>query len=179
MSMVTRLLSVCPVTDRTGSAESGETPALLRDLVTKVGGCTLDHGFYRFHTARTATEANVACAALIDGFAGRFHCFAFDWLGREIAVNVRGRRPAVIVVDPGWGEYCRTDCELDEWHDVMCGEDDLLAHSFYQEWQQANPGIVLRFDQVVGYRIPLFLGGPEEVSNLELTDREVYFELST
>jgi hypothetical protein len=173
---------VFPVSSREPSGAAGDVPTPLAATVAAVGGATLADGFYRFHTPDSALAANEACAGLIRGFAGRFHAFAFDWLGRELAVDLRdasgdGR---VICVDPGGGEYLTTDCRFSEWHEVVAGEEDPLAYSFYLEWRRASPGQgPLAFGQAIGYRVPLFLGGADEVANLEVGDREVYFEICT
>lgn len=151
-------------------------------LLPGLGGVTLDDGFYRFHGEASARRSEQACAALIGGFEGRFRCFAVDWLGRELAVDTRpGRRQEVIIVDPGAAEYLTTSTVLDDWHDAVADpEADPLAWTFYQEWRAANPSFRdLAFDQAIGYRVPLFLGGEDEVANLEVTDREVYFEVCT
>ena len=159
------------------------SPAPLTAMFEDFGGVTLADGFYRFHTAASATAANDACARLIRGFAGRCHAFAFDWLGRHLAVDLRDANGDgdgdVICVDPGGGEYLTTDCPLSEWHDIVASDEDPLAYPFYQEWRAANPAQgPLAFHQAIGYRVPLFLGGADEVPNLEVIDRDVYFELS-
>jgi hypothetical protein len=152
---------------------------LLRPLFDAVSGVTLDDGFYRFHTQRSAQLGSIACAKLIGGFTSRYHSFAFDWLGREIAANVRSGE--VIVVDPGGGEHLKSSVGIDSWHDAVASEeDDPMLYPFYQEWRAANPHAgPLRADQAVGYEVPLFLGGRDELDNLELTDRDVYFEICT
>ena len=55
--------------------------------------------------------------------------------------------------------------------------DAALAVSFAEEWTstgQRMPGP----DECVGYRVPLFLGGRDDVTNLELTDAEVYWSVT-
>ncbi|WP_050502189.1 T6SS immunity protein Tdi1 domain-containing protein [Streptomyces monomycini] len=177
------LTAAFPVTETvtSDSADRG-APEPLAGLFRQLAGTTFAHGFLRFHTPESAAESAASCARLIDGFEGSFHPFAFDWLGREVALDVRAgeTRRLVIVVDPGGGEYLGTECDLDEWHEVVAGEDDALAFSFYEEWRAAVPSAgALRRDQAVGYKVPLFLGGEDEVENLHLVDREVYFELCT
>jgi hypothetical protein len=181
--MFSALVRRFPVTDRlpVEPAPSDLPPALLA-VFDEFGGATLDNGFYRFHVASSARRSDQACANLIGGFAGRFRCFAVDWLGREIAADARPGRPnKVIIVDPGGGEYLTTPCVIEDWHDAVAEPDgDPLAVTFYQDWKKANPEFRgLRFDQAIGYRVPLFLGGEDEVTNLEVTDRETYFEICT
>jgi hypothetical protein len=177
------LLERFPVTSRLGPDLSGPTAdPVFREFFDEFGGATLGGGFYRFHTAVTSQVSDAACAGLISGFAGRMRCFAVDWLGREIAADVRpGRRQKVIIVDPGGGEHLTTPCDLDDWHDAVADPElDPLAWPFYAAWREVNPAFgELGFDQAIGYRVPLFLGGEDQVTNLEATPRELYFDICT
>jgi hypothetical protein len=164
------------------TGDASDLPAPLARLLGSHAGVTLADGFYRFHTAESARRADVACATLVTGFAGRCRAFAFDWLGRELAVDFGkdGTGDLVICVDPGGGEYLTTDCPFDEWHDAVAGEEDPLAYPFYEEWRVAHPDVgPLGFDQAIGYQVPLFLGGKDEVANLEIVSRDAYFEICT
>ena len=177
--MFDKLTKSFPVTAREESGgDVNSLPGVLAECFRDMGGKTLADGFYRFHVPRSAEASNRRCASLISGFDGKFYCFAFDWFGRELAVDLRKPDGDVIVVDPGGGEYLRSDTPFSIWHDVVAGEDDPLAYPYYLEWRAANPGVgSFRFDQCAGYLVPLFLGGEDDVSNLSLTDREVYFEI--
>jgi hypothetical protein len=181
--MFEALTTAFPITARAGdSGDASQLPEAVRQVLAEMGGVTLAGGFYRFHTPASAVEANAACAELIRGFEGRFHAFAFDWLGRELAVDVRpGQEDGIVIaVDPGGAEYLMSDCPISAWHDLVASEEDPLAYPFYQQWRAANPDAGdLRFDQAIGYRQPLFLGGADEVENLELIDRSVYFSVCT
>jgi hypothetical protein len=54
-----------------------------------------------------------------------------------------------------------------------------LQLPIFQEWAATYPeSLPLRSDQIVGYRIPLSLGGKHELSNLVLVDSEVELELN-
>ncbi|MFI6642493.1 T6SS immunity protein Tdi1 domain-containing protein [Streptomyces sp. NPDC050504] len=159
-------------------------PAPLIGLFAKAAGRTLANGFLRFHTPGSAHTSYAACARMIEGIEGRYYPFAFDWTGRELLFDVRdpeSRPRYVIAVDPAEGEYLRTRLTLEEFFGAVADEDeDALAFPYFQEWRRANPEAgPLGFDQVVGYKVPLSLGGPDEVGNMELTDRRVYFELCT
>jgi hypothetical protein len=177
------LLDRFPITDRELVVADSESSSRNVDSIFEaVAGCTLDQGFYRFHTPVSGAHSDIACSKLIDGFRGKYHCFAVDWLGREVAVEIL-EEPSlgkVVVVDPGGGEYLDPSSRLSQWHGMVAGEDDVLAYSFYQEWRQQNPSFTaLRFDQAVGYKVPLFLGGDDTVANLEVIDRAVYFDICT
>jgi hypothetical protein len=53
-----------------------------------------------------------------------------------------------------------------------------LETKMFEQWATANQHrSPLRLDQIVGYRIPLSLGGKHELSNLVIADSEVDLEL--
>ncbi|GAA3933403.1 hypothetical protein GCM10022244_47360 [Streptomyces gulbargensis] len=179
------LLRRFPVTGITETGDDGrEVPPTLTDLFRKAAGRTLADGFLRFHTPASAFTSYEACARLIEGVEGRFFPFAFDWSGRELLFDIRdpeARPRYVIMIDPAEGEYYKTGLGLDEFFEAVADEDeDALAYPCFEDWRDAHPGTVpLAFDQVVGYKVPLALGGEDDVANMELTDRQVYFELCT
>lgn len=51
-----------------------------------------------------------------------------------------------------------------------------LATSFFEVWGAA-PRSVLGFGECAGYRTPLFLGGRDDVQNLEPSDVDVYWTI--
>ena len=51
------------------------------------------------------------------------------------------------------------------------------ASEFFEAWLRGNPGPI-RFDQCVGYQVPLFLGGADELRNLSVTDLDLYWTLT-
>ncbi|MDI9889367.1 DUF1851 domain-containing protein [Streptomyces sp. HNM0645] len=168
----------------TGAVEPGErehhVPAPLAAVFGRMAGRTLAEGFLRFHTPASAHESYALCARLIVGLEGRFFPFAFDWNGRELLFDIRDpevRPRYMIMVDPEEGEHYTTDLGLDDFF-VAVTDEDALAFAYFDEWRKANPGAgPVGFDQVVGYKVPLSLGGADDVANLELTGRQVYVEL--
>ena len=58
------------------------------------------------------------------------------------------------------------------------GEHDAcLASEFFNEWFEANGNFVLPHNKCVGYKVPLFLNGEDDIENLEVSDMEVYWEI--
>ncbi|MEJ1993556.1 MAG: DUF1851 domain-containing protein, partial [Maritimibacter sp.] len=56
--------------------------------------------------------------------------------------------------------------------------DAALAASFYAQWLSSGGGAPT-YTQCVGYRTPLFLGGEDEIGNLEIADVDVYWHIMT
>lgn len=55
--------------------------------------------------------------------------------------------------------------------------DAVAAFPFYKEWL-ATGGTPPRYDQCVGYRVPLFVGGADGIANLEMADFDVYWTIT-
>ncbi|NJC62916.1 DUF1851 domain-containing protein [Planosporangium flavigriseum] len=171
------------VTDRLDEAPAGDLGAVppdLAELFRSMAGLTFNDGLYRIHTPRTAADSNEFCARLIQGFADSMYCFGFDWLGRNLAIDMSGRgEPLVVLVEPGAGEYMESGMGIRAFHDETLVEDPTaLAAGFFDEWRAAHPEFTrLRYDQCIGCKVPLFLGGEDEVDNLEVVPYDVYWEL--
>jgi len=150
-------------------------------LAAEFAGCTFETGLYRLHDAASGTIAQQAIAEAFPEFAERATPFAFDWLGREFAVDsarLIDGEPQVLLVEPGTGEALEIPCDLVTFHDSELVEhrDAALAVGFFAEWSTANPETLpIRTDSCVGYRVPLFLGGSDTIENLEIVDRDVYW----
>jgi hypothetical protein len=107
--------------------------------------------------------------------------FGFDWLGRQFAVDSRGRRdedPAVLLFEPGTGEVLEICAHFSMFHDgeLIEFKNEALASHFFAQWRAAA-GASVGFSECVGYRVPLFLGGKDQVDNLEIIDLDVYWTI--
>ncbi len=55
--------------------------------------------------------------------------------------------------------------------------EDSLASDFFEEWYESDDGCDIPHDKCVGYKVPLFLNGEDNISNLELSDMDVYWNI--
>lgn len=55
--------------------------------------------------------------------------------------------------------------------------DAAVAYNFFKQWLGSG-GVLPKYGQCAGYRKPLFLGGADETSNLEISDFNVYWTLT-
>lgn len=148
-----------------------------------IAGCTFEAGLYRVHHADSAVPANEAVLAAFPTFVGRIACFGFDWLGRQFSVDpTRGPQhdPEVLMFEPGTGQALEIPSRFSVFHDAELVEfpDAALAASFFDEWLETPSATrPLAFDACVGYRVPLFVGGKDTVSNLELVNIDLYWAI--
>ena len=151
-------------------------------FMREYAGATFNNGLYRIHTLDSRTKWEPLITEAFPGHAGRFSVFAYDWVGRHFALDARRREsgePLVLLFDPGFGEVLEVPgnfIQLHE-HEVIEYSDAALLDHLFAEWLQGGnraPGPT----ECVGFKVSLFLGGLDQLSNYELTDMEVYWSFN-
>ena len=162
--------------------ELSNLPAYV-SFAERFAGCSFEGGLYRVHDELSGPRFLRALSAAFPDFATRAVPFAFDWLGRQFAIDL-GRKehgePLLLLFEPGTGLALEIPFRFDAFHREL---DELretaLSAAFFQAWSQTNSdSLPIPFESCVGYRVPLFLGGQDGVENLELVDMDVYWHLS-
>ena len=146
-------------------------------------GVAFENGLYRLHDVETGPRGAEWTAESFPRFASRVCPFAYDWLGRQFALDcgrVEDGEPQVLLLEPGTGEALEIPFSFARFHEQL---DELRepapAASFFASWAPANPEVLpLGAMQCAGYKVPLFLGGEDSVDNLEIINLEVYWSLS-
>lgn len=152
-------------------------------FAAEFAGASFGGGLYRVHDDRTGPRAWALVAEAFPEFAERSCPFGYDWLGRQFAVDsarINAGQPLVLLLEPGTGEVLEIPLAFSAFHEEELIEyaDAALAAGFFRDWSASGQKAVpLRRDQCVGYRVPLFLGGRDEVENLELSDIEAYWSI--
>lgn len=177
--MLSRFLSVHPVSD--GLPVPGLGWSGLDGLLREAGGRAYSGGLYRIHSPDSARAATALVVEAFPEFAHRVSCFGYDWLGRQFSLDAtrgQGNDPEVLMFEPGTGEALEIPVPFSRFHDeeLVDYADAALAVNFFDKWRRAG-GQSPDFNECVGYRTPLFLGGDDEVANLEISDLEVYWTL--
>lgn len=139
-------------------------------------------GAYRRHRQKDVKLYTSLAAAAFPEFQSRITCFGSDWLGRQFAVDqarILAGEPQVLMLEPGTGEALEIPVGETAFHEEELLEyaDAAVAEGFYRKWLAAG-GEPPHYEQCVGYKVPLFLGGSDDVANLQLTDLEVYWSIS-
>jgi hypothetical protein len=154
----------------------------LSELLDKFGGLSFRHALYRVVQGSDLDEWKKRIALPFPEYAKRITCFGYDWLGRVFAVDT-GRleeaQPGVVMFEPGTGEVLEIPCNLETFHENGLKEFDeaALAIAFHDKWL-THGGTEPGYGQCIGYKKPLFLGGLDEIENLEVSDIDVYWHIS-
>jgi hypothetical protein len=164
------------------TATSGDKD--LDRLFAELSAASFGGGLYRVHTPELALEWTEKVEELFPAFRDRVMCFGYDWLGRQFALDSRrhdGSHHLTLLFEPGTGEALEIPASIEELHteELVQHGDAALALDFYADWREASgDDAYLGSDECVGYDIPLFLDGEDEVSNLSRIDMDVYWTLT-
>ena len=151
-----------------------------KEFMCNFQGTIFGRGEYRLHNIRDIGKWNDIVSDAFPEVKGKIECFGSDWLGRQFAIyNGIEENEKILMFEPGTGYILEIPCNFVDFHNDMLinNYDSCVAINFYQMWLQKNNNI-LSYNQCVGYKIPLFLGGEDNTDNLELTDMEVYWDIS-
>jgi hypothetical protein len=164
----------------------GFRPRLYTEFISQLARNSYNQGVVRFLLPQTLPSLlnwNTPSGWQQDWvqWKDRLVVFAYDWLGRQIAFDNRRLRdgePSVAILEPGTGQLLEVPqtfagfitMELVRYHDAA------LALQLHEQWLSTG-GRVPRMSECVGYKVPLFLSGPDSVSNLEIVDLAVYVSI--
>jgi hypothetical protein len=156
-------------------------PPSVLNVISELGGQSFNSGIYRVLKAEEIAKATKAALLGFPELAGRIVVFGYDWLGRQFAADsnrLSDGAPEVLMLEVSVGEAMQIPVDAIAFHEneLVDYSDDALAQPFFQLWQ-ASTHSMLMYDQCVGYRVPLFLGGPDTLDNLEVYDLSVYWHI--
>jgi hypothetical protein len=135
-------------------------------------------GLYRVHYKNEIDKWNGIISEMYPNYTNGFYCFSYDWLGRHFAVDSKSGH--IIMFEPGTADILEIPCDFIEFHEeeIPNYTDACLALEFFKTWRAYNNSYI-EHNKCVSYKIPLFLGGADEISNLEISDMEVYWFICT
>lgn len=173
----------------TSDSGNAPVPEIIRNRVdadflsvlNQLGGKSFNHGLFRVYRGDQLESRTEQLYRQFVAVAGQAIVFAADWLGRQFIIDfseMKRGKPTVVCLEPGVpGSFC-IDQPIGRFHNVDLVEhpDAVVAQALFNKWRERQ-NLDVPFDQCAGYKIPLFLGGKDELDNLELVDMDVYLEL--
>tara|TARA_R110002124_G_scaffold172634_1_gene340254 strand:+ start:549 stop:1172 length:624 start_codon:yes stop_codon:yes gene_type:complete len=159
----------------------GFDSSLLR-LFQRHAGQTVGNNIYRILSVDQGLRIGEIISTCFDGYDEKIFCFGCDWMGRVFASNdhtpINGH-PSVMMFHPEYGELFTLPYNVVEFHNdaLVDLREDILAENFYGEWLRSG-GKRPSSNECVGHKVPLFLNGDDDLSNLELTNLEVYWTVA-
>jgi hypothetical protein len=138
-------------------------------------------GIYRVYRGDQLEGPSEAVGEVFRAVRGKVSAFASDWSGRQFGLEftelVDGK-PAVSCFDLACPDSFCTDQSVLDFHErALVGQAGAaLAEPFYKRWRKKHPEAIAP-GRCAGYKVPLFLGGKDNVANLQLTDMRAYLDL--
>lgn len=171
-------------TNPLSSAVPASPSRLYAQFLAQGAAASYGNGLIRFHTALLPTLLEsweyVSEQRATPELKNRLFPFATTWHGDVFSFDQGTQRtePIVVLLETGTGELLHAADDFDDLLGLFTGEqkEALLVNDFYLSWI-GKTREVPPVTKCVGYRQPLFLGGKDELDNLEISDLDVYVHL--
>lgn len=156
-------------------------PREIVEFIQSFNGKSFNNGIYRIHSLGQISQYSELAGGMFPDFSKRIICFASDWLGRQFAMDAeridKGKK-LILMLDPGAGEVLEIPATFMDFHEneLINYTDEVLASNFYSQWLQQG-GLLPEKYECIGYKVPLFLGGLDELGNIERIDMKLYWSL--
>jgi len=161
-----------------GSSALSNLPEL-RELLEKFSGMAFENGLFKIHTIGSFYLWTEITFEFFKKYKGNSYCFAFDWVGRQYAVNYSGGKTFILLLDPATAKVFELEADIQTFLSEEL-DDFKNSHLEIEKFKTLSKKIApnLQFSQCIGFKKFLFLGGKDELDNFEVSDMEVYWELS-
>ena len=138
----------------------------------------IDDGLFRFHTSGSSVFWTKISVNYFPKYKMDIHCFGYDWMGRQFGCDLGGSS-LIVMFDPATGEACELNQPLSVFlnEDLVDYKSETLAPALFNDLIDVHKHN-LSFDKCCGFKKFLFLGGTDELSNYEIIDMEIYWELN-
>jgi len=157
-----------------------ETDDLYSNILNQLGGMEFGNGIIRIIKESDLKKWSSMIDDAFPDFKGMYKLFAYDWLGSFFAIDLRGGKQfKILMFEIGTHDVLEIPSTLEQFFDkeVVENADACLASDFFKEYllNSEKPS----YYRCAGYKIPLFLGGKDSISNLEDSDIDVYWSIMT
>jgi len=105
--------------------------------------------------------------------------FGYDWQGNCYGIAKEEKIvDKVVLFEIGTGDVLLSEgCFEDNIdNEAPYNAEACLAGQFYKKWLD-NGGKPSKYGRCIGYKVPLFLGGKDDITNLEDSDMDVYWSI--
>lgn len=151
---------------------------LYSDFIIQLGGKCLKNGIFNIFKKDDIEKWTEIVSDAYPEFKNQFKLFAYDWLGRCFAINTKSNPESILFFEIGTGYALRIPCSFENFLniEIQKNTEACLALSLFISWLQENQKAI-PYGYCIGYKVPLFLSGEDNLSNLEENDMEVYWHI--
>lgn len=150
-----------------------------RTFVIAFGGMQFGKGLFNVFDKGDLRYWEKNIIQMFPDYKGKFELFGYDWMGRCFAVTSLGEdEEKILVFDPSTLEVNDISLTFMEFINkaIPASVNEFFSADAFINWYNANE-MELGYLQCMGNKIPLFLGGADELENMELSDMDVYWSI--
>jgi hypothetical protein len=153
--------------------------ASLYNIIYQYGGCIFNNGLFKIHTFGYVDKWTALLSEYFREEINPFDmiCFASNWQGCMYCIDKENSK--ITYFDPATCEFFSADSSLQCFFGeiLVSGEYDVIFEDyFYEAFEYLNLKN-LEYENSLGHKIYLHLGGEDDVSNLEVVDTDVLWDL--
>ena len=140
---------------------------------------SFEKGLFRIHTLGSSFYWTEIVTEYFKKHKGKVYCFAFDWMGRQFAIDLKGKN-LIYMFDYATGESFIMAQTLNGFfeEDLFTYREDTLLVDLFENFFVKEKRSFLEFDECITFKQPLFTGGEDNIENMEIGDIEVNWEIN-
>ncbi|MDR3668691.1 MAG: DUF1851 domain-containing protein [Ignavibacteriaceae bacterium] len=152
-------------------------PSDFISLIKECGGFSFRNGLYRTHTLESSIKWGLIISKFFPGYPGCLP-FGYDWMGCQLCVH-RNYENNIYMFDAATGKDYSAKSSLNDFHNegLIYDRTSYLSEPIFIEALEFLKLKKISYQNCLGFKIPLFLGGTDSFDNYESTDMEVYWEI--
>ena len=153
-------------------------PNSLKTIFEIAQGHIFDSGLFRIYNLTNALKRTQIGKAYFSNERSDYYCFGCDWTGRQYAVNYDDTH--IFMLDHAVNEFSHLESTLDVFFNdflVNMKEDILLASEFLNTMNHLKIS-KLEEHQILGFKVPLLLGGKDQLDNYVISDLDMDWDFS-
>lgn len=155
-----------------------DVPRDLFELINLFSGVSFNHGLYRIHSFRSSSRWATIIGNYFKNYNHIIFPFSFDWTGRQYCLSKLNNK-LLFMFDPSTGDDFTLEQDIVSFHNIDLVSDTLsiLSSDIFENilaWHKYNS---IGYNEILGYKMPLFLGGADSIDNYQKFDMEVYWEI--
>lgn len=154
--------------------------SLIENLFTECGGRNFSNGAYKIHTRGSSLHWTSMVCDFFPEYNGRIIPFGFDWMGRQFCADKHNENN-IFMLDPATAEAFELSINVEVFHnrELVDDSDSYLDEAKFKQAVEKLHVARLEYSECIGYKIPLFLNGKDDLDNLEVADNEIYWEFQS
>lgn len=157
------------------SLNENQTNTIYDYFMNLYNGKDFGSGIYRVFSFNELEKWEKYVDETFSTFRGHFKLFGYDWLGRCFGIYLQNT-DYILLFDVGLNKVFTIPHNIVSFHNVEIPQNHEfpLISTMFSEWHNVNRDD-LKHSDCVGYIVPPFLSGLDELSNMEVSDMDVYW----